>query len=233
MLFAAVIAFGGVIWCVLAYEYPKLEARYQAGSVLGAIGSLFGGLAFAALVYTLFLQKQVLERLGQQAFETMLVQLIGFHHEIIGEIHARSGVTDVGGRDAIRHLTETLENIVNVNRQEDAQFPPLQVVRRLYEQFYHANGAHLDHYFRSLYHIIKYIDQSSASDARQYTSLVRAQLSPSELQLLFYAGLSEQGEKFKPLIEKYALLEQLPTNQPAILTRRTLYQPSAYGRAAN
>lgn len=229
-LVALLLAVATGIWVALAFAYPDLQRRYLAGSVLGAIGSFFGVLAFAALVYTVVLQRQVLERLGQQAFETMLIQLIGFHHEIIGEIHYRRNNVDFKGREAIRQLTEVLDEMVNVPQPEELDTPDIQVVRRLYKQFYDLSGAHLDHYFRSLYHIIKYIDQSSDIDARQYTSLVRAQLSPSELQLLFYAGLSEQGEKFKPLIERYSLLEQLPENQPAVANRRALFQPSAYGR---
>lgn len=229
-LVALLLAVATGIWVALAFAYPDLQSRYLAGSVLGAIGSFFGVLAFAALVYTIVLQKKVLERLGQQAFETMLIQLIGFHHEIIGEIHYRRSNVIFKGREAIRQLTEMLDDIVNVQQPEEVDTPDIRVVRRLYKQFYDLSGAHLAHYFRSLYHIIKYIDQSSDIDARQYTSLVRAQLSPSELQLLFYAGLSEQGEKFKPLIERYSLLEQLPENQPAIANRRELYEPSAYGR---
>jgi hypothetical protein len=50
------------------------------------------------------------------------------------------------------------------------------------------------------------------SNRRQYTSLVRAQLSADELALLFYNGISSWGEKFRPLILKYDLLENLDPN---------------------
>lgn len=80
-------------------------------------------------------------------------------------------------------------------------------------QFYMNYRLSLDQYFRVLYHTIKFVDASQAfnseSDKRRYTSLVRAQLSDSELFLLFYNGVCAHAEKFRPLIEKYGLLEHL------------------------
>lgn len=70
----------------------------------------------------------------------------------------------------------------------------------------------LDHYFRHLYRIIKYIDKADSfliSDDKkyEYTSIVRATLSQYELLLLFYNGFSHP--KFKVLIEKYALVNNI------------------------
>jgi hypothetical protein len=229
ILVGALILIGAYIWYRLAYAFPKLDERYYAASVLGAIGSLFAGLAFAGVVYTLVLQKEALEGISQQSFETMLVQLIGFHHEIVGQLQFRRSGTDYIGREVIRQLSEELDLIASVQQPDEESAPNIQAVRRRYQLFYNSRKAQIDHYFRNLYHIIKYIDESDVPNARRYTSLVRAQLSASELQLLFYGGLSEEGTKFKPLIEKYALLEPLPANQPQIVNRRELYQSAAYG----
>jgi hypothetical protein len=58
---------------------------------------------------------------------------------------------------------------------------------------------------------VKFVHQSDIDDKRLYTNLIRAQLSSYELVLLFYNCLSELGrEKFKPLVEVYALLKTLP-----------------------
>ena len=70
----------------------------------------------------------------------------------------------------------------------------------------------LDHYFRHLYRIFKYIDDADSnviSDEKKYkyTGIVRATLSPYELIMLFYNGFSHP--KFKAMIEKYALLQNL------------------------
>ena len=74
--------------------------------------------------------------------------------------------------------------------------------------------SYFDHYFRHLYHIIKFVKNTQLLDSDQeryeYTSIVRAQLSRYELVWLYYNGLSDYGkEKFKPLIEEYALLKNL------------------------
>ena len=80
-------------------------------------------------------------------------------------------------------------------------------------KFYKPHRHGLDHYFRQLYHIIKFVDSShglnSDLEKRRYTSLVRAQLTDNELFLLFYNGVCPHAEKFRPLIEKYGLLEHL------------------------
>lgn len=75
-----------------------------------------------------------------------------------------------------------------------------------------------DHYFRHLYHIFKFIDNSTFLDKSEdditerykYASILRATLSPYELVWLFYNGLSRYGkDKFKHLIEKYSLLKNI------------------------
>ncbi len=73
--------------------------------------------------------------------------------------------------------------------------------------------TYFDHYFRHLYRIFKFVSTSpliNDADRYQYASIARAQLSRYELVWLFYNGLSENGrEKFKPLIEEFALLNNL------------------------
>ncbi len=70
-----------------------------------------------------------------------------------------------------------------------------------------------DHYFRHLYRIIKFIDKNKALNDKEkyaYISIVRATLSRFELVWLYYNCLFGVGKpKFKPLIEKYALLKNL------------------------
>jgi Putative phage abortive infection protein len=59
--------------------------------------------------------------------------------------------------------------------------------------------------------------------------ILRAQLSSTELLLLFYNGLSEFGrEKLHPLICKYAFLEQLPEVDLLRKDHNKLYSVFAY-----
>ncbi|MEG1401261.1 putative phage abortive infection protein [Bacteroides sp.] len=94
--------------------------------------------------------------------------------------------------------------------------------------------SYFDHYFRHLYRIVKFVDESPLlaggfDDKYQYVSMIRAQLSRYELVWLFYNGLSNYGkDKFKPLIEKYSLLKNLRIELLAIEEHKNLYDPSAF-----
>ncbi|UGU15966.1 putative phage abortive infection protein [Sinomicrobium kalidii] len=124
-----------------------------------------------------------------------------------------------------------------------------------YMEFYESVQTDFGHYFRNLYRIIKLVDQTefhshseldvdpngitrierlgytqpNYNTRYKYTSIIRAQLSDYELLWLFYNGLSEKGnEKFKPLIEKYSILKNLPKdklNNPELTEE---YKPKAY-----
>ena len=88
------------------------------------------------------------------------------------------------------------------------------------------------HYFRSLYHIFKFISLSEFQDKQFYANLVVAQLSSYELALLFYNCLTSYGnEKFKPLIEQFGVLENLDTNLALAGSHLERYDKSAFGHA--
>lgn len=76
----------------------------------------------------------------------------------------------------------------------------------------------LDHYFRYLYRIMRFVDEadflesntSVITERYKYMGILRATLSPYELVFLFYNNLSKYGnEKVKPLIEKYSFFKSL------------------------
>ena len=86
-------------------------------------------------------------------------------------------------------------------------------INKTYLAFYDEHQSEFGHYFRSLYNIVKFVDNSQLENKKLYTNLIRAQLSSYELALLFYNSLSDMGfEKFKPFIEKYSLLKTVPKN---------------------
>ena len=90
-----------------------------------------------------------------------------------------------------------------------------------------------DHYFRHLYRIFKYVDTTdliSDEERYEYACIVRSQLSDYELIMLFFNGLSDNGkEKFKPLIEKYAILKNMrPDLLPSAGKEKTSYLEGAY-----
>lgn len=87
----------------------------------------------------------------------------------------------------------------------------------------------LDHYFRHLYRVFKFIDEApiftnDKNKKYDYACLMRASLSQYELIMLFYNCLSSNGrEKFKPLIEKYAIFNNLRVELLATDREKELY----------
>lgn len=87
----------------------------------------------------------------------------------------------------------------------------IDIFNELNKTFTKRNHIFLSHYFRTLYRIIKYVDeyddkynQISKSD---YIKLIRAQLSSSQLLLIACNSLGKDGYSLKKYIEKYELLE--------------------------
>ena len=110
-------------------------------------------------------------------------------------------------------------------------------INALYEEFLSQyQWGDIGHYFRHLYNTVKFVDQhkfiKEFEDKKSYTNLIRAQLSSNELGLLFYNCLSDRGAKFKCLVEKYALLEDMDFEGLLEPEHRSLYSEKAYGESA-
>jgi hypothetical protein len=80
--------------------------------------------------------------------------------------------------------------------------------------------TYFDHYFRFLYRILKFVHDTplitTFEEKYEYTSMLRAILSRYELVWLYYNGLSYGARKLKPLIERYAMLNNL---RPELLVK--------------
>ena len=217
----------------------------------GALGPVFAFLALTALLITMHLQHRELsisseelrissralseqsKSLELQNFENRYFNMLNLQHTIVNAIDLRrkNGAT-FRGRDCLRIFYERLQRNLRLAKGADDSSYLNEVLNR-YEKFYIENGHELSHYFRHLYRILKYIENSDVADKRDYSGIMRAQLSNHELGLLFYNGLSQHGEKLKPLAEKYALFENM---EVSILNRSredvTLYRKQAFGDRA-
>jgi hypothetical protein len=174
----------------------------------------------------------------KQAFESTFFSLLSAWQSLSAQMDVGQGEQRKRGKDCFvsvlsdfdqytqessfsyRNLTDTAWQFVrsHVTPEYDSDFWGQTVDAQrpqaieAYVLTYYRHRGDLGAYFRSLYHLIKFIDKSDLSDRdrRTYTSLVRAQFSPYEHVLLFYNALSPFGyKKFFPLVEKYALLKNL------------------------
>ncbi len=107
-----------VIWIVSYFWLKDDTQRGTFGDMFGGVNALFSGLAFAGVIFTIFLQKRELglqreelkatreefvtqnDTLSKQRFENTFFQLLSLHHEIID--HMTIDNTQFEKREALR-----------------------------------------------------------------------------------------------------------------------------------
>lgn len=255
VLALVVLALYAAYWYGVHSAIKDLPSRGQFGDMFGGVNALFTALAFAGLIFTAALQRRELElqRLelkatrtelanqstqlaaqhavaSRQLFENTFFQLVRLHHQIVEAIRLPS---------APNHPREGRTAFETFNRNLGAQFatwrpaqgPELDAIRKGYDTLYEDQQRHFGHYFRNLYHIVRFVDRADPALRTDYIGFLRAQLSAYELVCLFYNCLSQHGdEKFKPLVEKYALFNNLPLELLHNSRHVSFYGPGAFVR---
>lgn len=212
------------------FEKPNDSGSF--GDMFGATNALFSGFAFAGIIITIYLQNKELKlqrveleltreelrgqkeqlanqnlTMSRQRFENTFFQLLRNHRDIVNSMDIRRRAEIVSeGSDCFKTFYTEFQNKVG-------QTKDIGAVLQAYMEFYAKRQQDLGHYFRNLYHVVRFIDDSKDIEGEEkfvYSRLLRALLSSNELVLLFYNALSRFGnEKFKPLIEKYSLLKNM------------------------
>lgn len=116
--------------------------------------------------------------------------------EIIKRIEKDSALSTVEKNENISEM------IVALNKTNDEEW----------ESFYSENGYQVDGLFRTLLGLIDWIDkhETLSKDKKWlYVGIVKAQLSQLELHLLFFFGMSQSGQIYRLLYEKFALFSDL------------------------
>ena len=204
------------------------------GDIFNALGSLFTALAFAGLIVTIIIQRQDINDQNRinniQNFENNFFRLLEQHHRIIDSFviepkHNKKNdliAPFPENRDKISQL-EAFDFLAKdfkyrYEKVKEIRFPADKSIQTVfvYAFLHHTYGLYgymLGHYFRNLYHIIKYIDNDKSLKTFElkykYVKILRAQLSAPEINLIAWNGLTYYGEAFKPLIEKYRLLKNM------------------------
>ncbi len=234
----------------LPYFFSDIEAVPQFGDRFEAVNALFAGLAFAGVIFTIILQWRELglqrqelkdtrteitgqkETLQKQNFESSFFQLLGMHSEIVNSMEMPK--ENLSGRECFRSLRGNLNSRLEIAIAQGR--PKTEVFNAVYEEeFFSVFQPYVGHYFRHLYNVVKFVheheffDEKEFKEKKRYTNFIRAQLSSNELGVLFYNCLSDRGAKFKDLVEKYALFEDMPSEVFIDPEDKERYGPSAYG----
>lgn len=171
---------------------------------------------------------QLHDSIKQERFESTFFQLLSVHNVIVNSLDIIK-ISDnesiiAKGRDCFSTLYQQF--LQKIRFVYDSN---LEKILGHYDEFYSENQADLGHYFGNLYHIVKFVDTSDIDDKAKYINFIRAQLSSYELGLMFYHGLSKQGtESFRPLIERYSLLKNIPKTLIIDASHFRNYNPTAY-----
>lgn len=229
--------------CYLPTYFTESEYYYlykETGTIGDTIGGTMGpfvAIAAAILTFLAFwvqfkANEQQRKDIALERFESNFFELLHFHQEITNGLllkcNMKSHPSEEKGRDVFQLL---YENIIIKGGYVGIKDIIKSNVDNWNDKYLNSPIGFLDHYFRLLYRILKYIDDSqkkipemTLSKRYEYTSIVRATLSQYELILLFYNCLSSNGrEKFKPLIERYAIFNNLRVELLATKDEQDLY----------
>jgi len=202
----------------LEIMYSQLEVKYTR-------------LELAGQKEEMRLQNQTLLN---QKFENTFFELLTLFNSIVNSLDLRrtNKAIIATGRDCFetfyKYLRTETRSIIGQNNNIKSASTDNTI--RAYDKIYNDNKSDLSHYFRTIYHIFKFIDTSNVKEKKRYASIARAQLSSHEQVLLFYNCLHGNGvEKFKPLIEKYSIFKNIDKELIFNSAHLNEYKPSAFG----
>lgn len=199
-------------------------------------------------------QNKIMRR---QSFENTLFNMLSLQQEIVNKL-SFSGIKntldlntnffggmevkvipekiDLLGRSVFEELYNEVEvTYVNINGKEAKEDGIKNILNKRIDFYSQIKETTLfDHYFRHLYRIFKYIKESdliAEEEKYEYSCIVRSQLSDYELVMLFYNCISVNGkDKFKPLIEGFAVFNNIRSELLVDSDDRRFYEKSAFDR---
>jgi hypothetical protein len=248
---AALLVSAGLYWHELnAGQFSGNSEDWGAfgAYIAGAAGTVISLGTLIALAITLALQAEDLEQTRsamqqqisaaqRQIFDSTFFSLLHRFNEVLdaisaGPVPTALGIDMVSGREAIQRIFKEMASGFPAHVIPAEQTLPAIV--EMHRATYIKYEAFLGPYFRLLYHVFKFINNSSHlsdSEMVEYANIARAQLSRYELALAFYNCLTPYGERFKPLIEKFGILKHV--NDADLVNARhkddaMLYAPTAF-----
>lgn len=187
-------------------------AGHYGDFIGGAIGTL---VSIVLLYYTLKLQRRDSENnvqvYKQQQLNDLFFHLLKQYDDILKSLKTKtSDNKKLQGREALHFKLKEMYEQFDV-KENDSQNRKHAV--SLFLNFYSLSREFSPIYFRTLFRVFKLLETSDKClrvHSIQLMKILRAQLSDSELAFLRYNGMSRQGSKFVPLINKFNLLKHLP-----------------------
>ncbi len=212
-------------WMLAKHSWIDFSDTGEIGDTIGGIMGPFVAIAASGLTFIAFwvqYKANIQQRhdIAIERFESNLFEMIHIQQEIINGLvieyrNQNNNLEKKIGRDVFQYSYEEMPIRIYVGdtiasfKLKDALNNDDEVKMRLDL----TKGLwFLDHYYRHLYRIFKYIDDANSNlidknKKYEYATIVRATLSPYELIMLYYNGFSHP--RFKELIERYALFNNI------------------------
>lgn len=172
------------------------------------------------------------ESLENQEFDNKFFQMLNLLNNINDRLVVNIKEKDLRGKDVFEYLKEKLYHNINTQYNEhlyqnslfnkcekDKKSNFLYDDKFLYfknkfDNFNNEYDTTFKYYFINLYQILKYIDTYSNDEnqAKEYTNMIRAQLTKNALILLAYNAIGVQNfttNQYQLLVEKYEFFEHL------------------------
>ncbi|QCP82401.1 hypothetical protein D0C27_11120 [Alcaligenes faecalis] len=195
----------------------------------GTAGPFIGFASIMLLVATLHHQRKQMgdqsKLLALQNFEqTFFRRLDQYHRQVADFEFPLALLRRHEGSDHIEHGTTGLRQaafFIFRGPAEEERFPPDLARFTLttnWDSLYRSRSDWIGRLLRTLYGIFEWIDEQSflnPAQKWQYCRIIRAQLSDTELYILFANGYTKPGNNFIHYINKYALFDNM-TVSPAL-----------------
>jgi hypothetical protein len=214
-------------------------------NVTGPIGDTFGGMlgpiiailaAFLTFLAFWIQYKANIQQenyIKQQRFEDTFFRLLDHLKKIVDSIDIRNGndldKVIASGSESFKSMYDYFKNLVR--NETDISF-----INQKYDITQNFYKHDLHHYFRFLYHILKFIKQSEISEDQKfkYSSILRATLSAYELVFIFYNGLHANGNThLKPLLEEFSFLKNMDSSILINLEQKKEYDVLAFASSSD
>lgn len=231
---ATTVAVPIVVYCIALSNKVFAESSGDFGTfgdyIGGTVGTIVGIISIYLLYKTYTSQVEFARSqdfaVRKQQFETTFFHLLEQQQMLREQLEGDIGNENYHGLSYLKRLKEDLADALSwLNYSIDEVTEENKIilkrqVNQLYMDFFLSNVSYLGHYFRHLYHILKYVDDNQVSDAKEYVDILQAQLSNDELFLLAINGISDYGRrKMLPLMDKYCVLENFNTHDDPLIEK--------------
>lgn len=204
-----VIVLSGAGWNILGITWDFSNTG-AFGDSFGPLGAAMGAAAATGAFLAWHEQRKELNRVRENDVqnkkdaqtardEQTFFNLVKFFQDNVSLTDIqRSESSDKKGQDAFAFILQMVDRRIT------------QGIGVSYRITFDRYVNDLGHYFRIVYNIVNFVDGSSLENKYFYVKVLRSLLSNAEIALI---GLNcehgEGREKFKPLVEKYAILKNL------------------------